>query len=111
MNKVPEYEITIHAGVDYAIDFAYEDDNDNVVSAEGWTIEAQLRDYKEAANAFEFECSSDEEGFHLRMDRETTGQINFKNGVYDVFITTPDGSIRDKLIMGTALIYTPEVTR
>lgn len=110
MNKIPNYDITIKAGSDYAVDFAYEQDDGTPVSLAGWTAEAQLRDFPQMYYAHDFTCSADQDGIHLTMPHEETAEIRFDKGSYDVFIIPPDGSTRTKLIEGMAEIL-PEVTR
>ena len=110
MNEPIEFELTIKAGADYAIDFSYEEDDGATVDVTGWQVESQLRGFPEAFDAHDFESSADSEGFHLRMNHEETSKISFTRGAYDVFITAPDNSVRDKLIYGRARII-PEVSR
>ena len=109
-DKVPNYDITIRAGGDYAIDFSYERDDGGVISMSGWTVKAQLRDFPQEYYAYDFTCSADSSGIHLTMGHAVTSKISFSQGCYDVFITAPDQSVRDKLIKGMAEII-PEVSR
>ena len=103
MSDVLIYDITIHAGTDYAIDFDYTDDDEVSVDVSGWSVEAQIREFTESLNAIAFDCTTDASGYHLTMDSEKTAKIMFSRGVYDVFITDLSG-IRSKLIQGHAAI-------
>ena len=107
--KIPVYDITIKAGRDYAIDFDYTDDDEVSVDMTGWTVEAQIREFAEAINAIAFTGTADQDGIHLTMDADTTAQLRFAKGVYDVFITDNSGT-RSPLIEGHVTVI-PEVTR
>lgn len=110
MKKPITFDITIKAGSDYKVDFSYEEDDGTVISVVGWGVEAQLREFPEAFDKHDFVCTADADGFHLTMSHEETAKIGYTRGVYDVFITAPDNSVRDKLISGRAYII-PEVTK
>lgn len=109
MTEAIIYDITIDAGADYQIDFFYEDDDGTVISAEGWTCEAQLREYPESDEYQTFSCSADEDGFHLTIGHSISQNIGYTKGCYDVFIIDPDGE-RTKLSKGRAFIL-PRTTR
>ena len=104
------FDITIKAGANYAVDFVYEEDDGTPVSVEGWTAEAQLREFPEARDKHDFVCTADADGFHLTMSHDETSKIGYTRGVYDVFIIAPDSSVRERLIQGRAMII-PEATR
>lgn len=74
-----------------------------------WKIAAQLREFAEDADCFEFQVGMTGDGFFLAMDHETTEKITYGHGVYDVFLIKDDGN-RTKLLMGQANILR-EVTR
>lgn len=109
MNETPVYDLTIKAGSFYSIDFDYTDDDEVSVDVSGWTAESQIRQFAESLNSVAFSCSADATGFHLTMDEETTRELRFARGVYDVFIDDGSGT-RAKLIEGHVTVL-PEVTR
>lgn len=121
MKQFYVYSITIKAGVDYAVDFIYAQDNNEPVDMTGWGVAAELREFDEmyttdvpktisgrkdahVTGAIPFECSADETGIHLKMDQAVTSTIHWRQGFYDVFITNPDGTIRQPLVSGRAYI-------
>ncbi len=104
------YNITINAGEDYYLDFAYTDDNEVPVSMSGWTVESTLREFAQSYDGVDFYCKSDNKGVHLFLSHKQTGLIGYTHGKYDVFVTDPDNNIRVKLVSGEALII-PRSTR
>lgn len=152
-DRVPQYNITIHAGTDYQIDLslvadddteitdygAYifdevlndgtgsevDEDNEMYLPSEedwtaigdtliyigseeiiigGWRIEAQLREYPESSDHFDFGNWMDQDGYHLTLSHNETKDIPFTQGVYDVFIENVETGIRSKLLYGNANI-------
>lgn len=152
-DRVPQYNITIHAGTDYQIDLSLVADDDteitdygalifneilndgtgSEVDAEnemylpseedwevigdtliyigteeiivgGWRIEAQLREFSESNDSFDFDYWMDEDGYHLTMTNDITREIPFTKGVYDVFVINVETGIRSKLLFGDANI-------
>lgn len=84
-------------------------DGEVIFGSSNWNLTAQLREFPEAFDYFDFQFDLDSEGIHMRMPKEVTELITYIRGHYDVFITDSDG-YRTKLIMGTARIL-PQVTR
>ena len=109
MSEPIRYNITIFTRADYQIDFETTEDDDTPVSMEGWSAEAQLREFPEARDYIEFTAYADSTGFHMTMDKELTAKIPYTRGTYDLFIIDPDDT-RSKLAYGKAIII-PEVTR
>ena len=110
MNNVIEHDIEIDCGADYQMDLEFRNDNDDLISMTGWTVEAQLRDFAQAAEAIDFTCTANSSGITLTLPHTKTSGIGYIRGNYDVFLTDPDNSCRSKLMQGTAVIV-PEVTR
>lgn len=69
-----------------------------------WELEAQLREFEEASDHFDFDISVDTDGYKLTMSNELTQLIPWSQGVYDVFITNVETGVRSKLLMGDAKI-------
>ena len=84
-------------------------DGEVIEGRSNWNLLAQLREFPEAFDYFEFQFDLDADGIHMRMPKEITELITYIRGVYDVFIVDADG-IRTKLIQGAAKII-PQVTR
>lgn len=101
MNKddVVICDLTVRAGSEYVVDIDYTDDDEVSIDMTGWTVESQIREFVESIHAISFETSADETGIHMSLDKETTKQLRFARGVYDVFITDTMGT-RTKLMEG-----------
>lgn len=108
MSDVIVYNITVQKGADYHIDFLTQEDDGTAISAEGLTVEAQLREYPESHEYLDFECTADETGIHLDLSAADTIKIGYTSGYYDVFLVEENS--RDKFARGKAKII-PEVTR
>ena len=108
MSDVIEYNITIHKGSDYTIDFLTEEDDGTAIDVSGFTAEAQLREYPESNEYLDFTCTADATGFHLAMGHEDSAKIGYTRGYYDLFLSA-DGN-RDKFAQGKATVI-PEVSR
>ena len=106
-----ELDILIEAGADFALSFTIEDDNDNVVDLTGATVAAQLRQFAEATDSFDFTVSHNGSGGRVKigMPHEMTVKIPYSSGVWDVFITFPDGTVVNP-IYGDVYIQ-PRATR
>lgn len=96
------YNLTIFAGGNYTVDFSYVDNNGDTVGMTGWTVEATLREFNESSSGTDFLCTSDEHGVHLALSAMQTRSIGYSQGVYDVFVTSPDKGVRIKLVRGRA---------
>ena len=69
-----------------------------------WVLEAQLREYPEAPDHFDFDISVDTDGYKLSLSHELTEKIPYTKGVYDVFVTNVETGVRSKLLRGEATI-------
>lgn len=103
------YDIMIHAGADYTIDFETFEDDDTSINVEDFSVVAQLREYPEAPDKIEFTCDADETGFHLSLSNSDTAKIPYTQGYYDMFVQNGT-SLRSKFAQGKAYII-PGVTR
>ena len=90
-----ELDIFIKPGADFALSFTIEDDNDNAVDLTGATVAAQMRQFAEATDCFDFTVSHNGTGGRVKigMPHEVTTKIPYSSGVWDVFITFPDGIV------------------
>jgi hypothetical protein len=104
MNEIILYNITICQGEDYQLDINIEDEEDGPVSMSGWLVEATMREYAESEKGIDFYTISNGSGIHLYLSHKQTADIGYNHGRYDVFVTTPDGADRVKLISGQAEI-------
>ena len=84
-------------------------DGEAVCGSTNWVPEAQLREFPEAFEHFDFQFSIDADGIHMTMPASETKKITYARGFYDVFITDSSGW-RMKLIEGNARII-QQVTR
>lgn len=103
--------ITIECGADFYMHFVVRNDEDALVDLTGATVSAQLREYAEAVDYFDFTATNNGAGgkVTLTMPFEDTAQIGYTSGVYDVFVTFPDSSV-EKYMMGDVTID-PNVTK
>ena len=67
------------------------------------SMKAQLREFAEDIDFFEFDISVDSGGYHLQLDHDTTEKISYSYGVYDVFLIDKTG-YRSKILTGQANI-------
>ena len=78
--------------------------DDGQIIVGSWVLEAQLREYPEAHDHFDFDISVDTDGYKLALSHEITERIPWTQGVYDVFITNADTGVKSKLLYGNAKI-------
>ena len=90
-----KYNILIETGTDFALPFTVYDDNDMPMDLTDARIEAHLREFEASPDYFEFSCISNGAGgrITITLPHETTSQIPYSYGVYDVKIEFPNGSI------------------
>ena len=69
-----------------------------------WHLEAQLREYAEAVDYYDFDIWVDADGYHMTIGHDITDLIPFTHGVYDVFITNIETGVKSKLLYGEARI-------
>ena len=98
-------EIYMPSGTDWSVvaeTLIYNGSEEIIVG--NWHVEAQLREYPEASDYFDFNVWMDQEGYHLAIPNDITMQIPFSQGVYDVFVENTETGIRSKLLYGDAQI-------
>lgn len=88
------FNITIECGTDFVMPFTWYDNNGAPYDLTGATVEAQLRESSTDPDYFEFACLHNGSGgrITMKMLHETTAQIPYTYGVYDVFVTLSDGT-------------------
>ena len=93
MPESAELNILIETGADFVMYKTIRDDQNNPIDLTGATIASHLREFAEAAECFEFACMHNGQGgkITVTMPKETTSQIAFASGVYDVKVTLADG--------------------
>lgn len=91
-----KYNITIECGADFVLPFTWYDNNGNPVDLTGATVEAQLRETSSSPDAYDFICQHNGSGgrIAITLPRESTTEISYSYGVYDVFVTLPSGRYR-----------------
>lgn len=90
-----KYNILIETGTDFVMPFVIYDDNDIPVDLTGARVDAHLREYEASPDYYEFSCINNGAGGRvtITLPHETTSQIPYSYGVYDVKVEMPDGSI------------------
>ena len=96
---------TYDDGVMYCTSRWSEANNTAYYSSEIGSLKAQLREYPEAIDYFDFEISVDKDGYHFVLNHDVTEKIAWSYGVYDVFLIDSDGN-RTKILTGDAEIIT-----
>lgn len=88
-----KYNITIECGADFVLPFTWYDDNGMPVDLTGATIEAQLRETSSSPDAYAFICTHNGAGgrISINLPKESTTDISYSYGVYDVFVTLANG--------------------
>ena len=99
MPETAELNILIETGTDFVLPHKIKDENGNPLDLTGATVSAQLREFAEAADAFDFHCMHNGSGgrISVTMPHETTSLIAFRQGVYDVKVTLADGTVSHPL--------------
>jgi hypothetical protein len=103
--------LTIGQGTDYSTTVTITDDNDDIISLEGYTGAAQIRKYYTSSTAYDFGViiSANTGEVTLEMTSNVTSTIEAGRYVYDVYLT--DENNRDSRIMEGIVTITPSVTR
>ena len=111
MTEENKYNIKIECGTDFVLPFTWYDDNGNVIDLTGAIVEAQLREYPEASDGFDFYTQHNGVGgkITLTMTKEITAEIPYSRGYYDVHVTLADGT-RKRPLYGEVKID-PNVTK
>lgn len=93
MAEENKYNILIECGADFVLPFTWYDNNGVPYDLTGATVEAQLREYPEAVDSYDFVCSHNGAGgrITITLPQEITSQISFSYGTYDVFVNLPEG--------------------
>ena len=97
--------IGIECGIDFVMPFTWYDENGDPMDLTGATVEAQLREYEASPDFFEFACYHNGAGGRITvtMLHETTAQIPYSYGVYDVHVTL--NGIRYRPLYGDVKVY------
>lgn len=111
MANPKKLDIVLETGIDFDMSMTLYDSNNVPIDFTGSTVDAQLRQYAEAADSFPFSVSHNNTGGRvaLHMGHEMTAEIPYSTGVYDVRVNFYDGSVQ-KPIEGDVTIV-PGVTR
>ena len=105
-----KFDIIIHAGADLELTLTIRDEDGNLYDLTGCTATAQLREYPEAVDKYDFTVTHNNDGGQIlmKMSHDLTAKIPFTSGHYDLFIDTTVEVI--KLMYGEAEII-PAGTR
>ena len=103
--------IIIETNADFIMSITLRDDNGQIISLAGATVEAQLRQFAEASDSIPFSVTHNGAGGRIRMAmvHEQTAEIGYSQGVYDIVVTFADETTA-KVLEGDAIIV-PGVTR
>ena len=109
--ETKQVNITIEAGATFQMYFTVRDDNQSLIDLTGCTVEAQLREYPEAQDYFQFTATHNNSGgrVSITMQYEDTAAIPYSTGYYDVYITDSSNN-REKYIWGEVTVV-PAVTK
>jgi len=109
-DNAAKFDIIIHANADYIMTLTVTDSDGNIMNLTGYTITAQLREFPEAHDYFEFTTTHNGSGGQILMvmPHERTEKIPFTQGVYDVFAEDGNNTI-EKYMYGDVVIV-PSVT-
>lgn len=93
MPESAQLNVLIETGADFILPHRIKDENGEPMDLTGATVVGQLREFAEAADSFEFACMHNGTGGRIlvTMPHETTSQITYASGVYDVLVTLADG--------------------
>lgn len=88
-----KYNIKIECGADFVLPFTWYDNNGMPVDLTGATVEAQLRETSSSPDAYDFVCTHNSAGgrIAINLPKESTTDISYSYGVYDVFVTLANG--------------------
>ena len=100
MPESAQLNILIETGADFVLPHTIYDNDHNPVDLTGARVTAQLREFAEAADAYDFICWHNGTGgkIWISMPHETTSQIPFAEGEYDVKVTLADGTVSYPLV-------------
>lgn len=109
--SLKQVNILMECGADFTMGIVIRDDSNSLVDLTGYTVTAQLREYAEAQDYFEFTATHNNAGgrITISMPHEDTAQISYTSGVYDVFIIDTN-NISEKVVKGEVTVD-PNVTK
>lgn len=111
MVKKKQHDIRIKQGEDFTLAFVVRDTDGNAVNLTGASVTAQLREYPENGDQYDFTCRHNNAGGRvtMTMPKELTSIIAYSYGTYDVFVTYANGTV-ENVLWGRVFIIS-EVTR
>ena len=94
MPESAQLNILLETGADFILPYTIYDDDDNPIDLTGATVRAYLRESAAAPDYYEFLCRHNDAGgrITITMPHETTSEITFTSGVYDVVVVFEDGT-------------------
>ena len=103
-------DIVIDSAADFGLNAVIENPDMDTYDLTDAVVSAQLREFPESRDCFDFVCNHNGEGgrIEISMPWHTTRKIPYTKGVYDVFITFPNNT-RLKVLKGKVDII-PNVT-
>ena len=105
------FDIVIHAGADFVLTLTMRDADGTLMDLTGYTGSAQLREFPESLDHFNFSVTHNDDGGKIlvKMHHSITERIGYTYGTYDVLLTDANG-LKERIMYGDAQII-PAVTR
>jgi hypothetical protein len=100
--------LVIEQGTDFYQNIIVEDDNDDPLSANGYTANGSMRKSFQATSSFPIDCTLTTGNLSIEMNAASTSSIPAGRYVYDIKLVKAGVTVR--LIEGVATV-TPAVTR
>lgn len=99
-------DIVIDCAGDFGMSFTLRDEEGDLIDLTGAVVTAQLREFPESLDHFDFSCSHNGQGGQvvIGMSWRVTAKIPYTRGVYDVFVDFPNDT-RKKYLKGKVEIY------
>ena len=99
MVRVEQYDIEINCGADFSLSFTLRDDNGQTINLTGATVDAKLKEFPESVDYIPFTAYHNSAGgkVTLIMSHESTNNIGYTYGVYQVFLQYVDETIEPVL--------------
>lgn len=111
MIEEKQQNINIEKFSDFSMTFTLTDSAGQAIDLTGANVSAKIREFPESIDYFEFTADwGDTSGeITLTMEHETTAEIGWSYGYYDVFVTFADGKVW-RVLWGRVCVI-PAVTR
>jgi hypothetical protein len=111
-----KYDIEVEQGATFILKLTYTDSTGVPKDLTGYTVQMQVREavggrILASASTTDSRATADSTGVILvTIPHTAVAETKQPRGVYDLFLQSPDASLRSKLLYGNVL-FTPAVTR